>query len=152
MNAITNSLAKAKYNPKLSSVEVGFNGYATEDLFLETLDIVVEIGLMNKVNYWLFDINKLSGISAASIMMIIKLWINKHEAKFSKLKINPDGKIALVTKPAVVSQFNNFLQAKTSSSSFGQDYLVRVFGNEFDAISFLLSRPSHRVQVPFDVY
>ena len=128
MYAISNSLAKAKLNEKDNLVEVTFKGYAIPQIYQETLDIIQEIGLSNKLNHWVFYKENFSGLMAAEIINYLLDWAKNGLKRFEKQNVEEPCIIQIIAK----SPLNEQLKLELASGKYNLEN-IKIFIN---SISF----------------
>ena len=98
MNCITTGLAKAKYNICHQQVEIIFDGLSTEENFQDNLEIIQEVGLINRARKWILNVNKLQGIKAKVQIRIIVSWMEKMQEKMITYGISQGCEICVVSE------------------------------------------------------
>ncbi len=99
MNAVTTGLAKAKYDPEKNQVYINFKGLATKETFKETLDIVLEIGLINRVNRWVLNMDHLEGTKANNLIQLVLQWVRNAYDKNVNYGVKQKAEIIIISEP-----------------------------------------------------
>jgi len=99
MNAVTTGLAKAKYDPDKHQVYINFNGLSTKEILKETLDIVLEIGLINRVNRWVLNLDHLEGTNANNLIRIVLKWLGNAYDKMVNYGVKQRAEIIIISEP-----------------------------------------------------
>lgn len=147
MYRIINSLAVAEYNKSLRAVEINFNGQGPASLYHETMDIAMNIAMIQKTNNWLFIKDDFTDISPNAFMMFVKRWSTKasemHDVSSSQY----------LCKVALVTSTNSYLYLMTehewlndSRKRFDSLY-IKLFTNLEQAKTFLNNDYSSRVLI-----
>lgn len=97
MNRIINSLAEAEFRRKLNAVEVHFLRKGQSSLYHETMDIAMNISLINHTNRWLLQKSDFEDLSPDAFLNFIELWSHKAYQLFVKHDVATRCQVALVT-------------------------------------------------------
>lgn len=97
MHRIINSLAVAEYNKLLRAVEINFNGQGPSRLYHDTMDIAMNIAMIQQTNSWLFIKDDFTDINHNSFLIFVRKWSHKASEMYEKNSPNYLCKVALVT-------------------------------------------------------
>lgn len=137
MNAVTTGLAKAKYDSKNQQVKVVFDGWGTRENFQETLDIILEVGLINRTNKWLLNFDEFKGLKQDFIVYVLIQWMKDAYEKMISYGVKGKSELSIISK-------SNLRKFSVATKKAKNNYLIpswitlRVYQQE----SKLLVRPS----------
>ena len=97
MNAVTTGLAKAKYEEQDHQVKIVFDGWATRESFQETLDIILEVGLINRTNQWLLNCEKLKGLKQDYIIYVLIQWMKDAYEKMIIYGVKEKSELSIIS-------------------------------------------------------
>lgn len=129
MNAVTTGLAKAKYDPEDHQVNVFFNGWATPESYQETLDIVLEVGLINRTNHWVFNFDQLKGLKPEYMVHVLVEWMKGAYEKMLTYRVNNKGQIAIISSKDL-RKFSVAVKKAKDKHLIPEWITLKVFENE----------------------
>ncbi|MFW6223190.1 MAG: hypothetical protein ACOC3T_06220 [Bacteroidota bacterium] len=129
MNVVTTGLAKARYNPKYHQVHIVFDGWATRESFQETLDIVLEVGLINRTSKWVLNLDQLKGLKPDHVIQVLIHWMNEAYDKKMIYGVKDKNDLSIISKNNL-RKYTLAVQRVKNNSMISNWISLRVYENE----------------------